>query len=215
VPSLWSAPNLLSFSRIVAAPILYWLVVSGGRYGFLAAAVVFVAASITDTLDGQIARRRRLVSPLGVYLDTTSDKILVAVLLIAIAVAGLAPGWMAAVIIAREILVTGLRSYAAALGIVIPAGGWGKAKTMITIVALFLVLLEGDARQGGLLTSHAAPGSLLVTSLGPFTVAVWGLLIAVIWTVGSGAEYIREAIPLLTEPPRPAPEILDRAGEEP
>jgi CDP-diacylglycerol---glycerol-3-phosphate 3-phosphatidyltransferase len=199
VPSLWSAPNLLSFSRIIAAPILYALVVSGGRYGFVAAAVLFVAASITDTLDGQIARRRRLVSPLGIYLDTTSDKILIAILLIALAVAHLAPGWMAAVIIAREILVTGLRSYAAALGIVIPAGGWGKAKTMITIVALFLVLLEGDARQGGLLSSHAAPGSMLVSPLGPFTVAIWGLLIAVIWTVGSGAEYIREAIPILTE----------------
>jgi CDP-diacylglycerol--glycerol-3-phosphate 3-phosphatidyltransferase len=199
VPSLWSAPNLLSFSRIVAAPILYLLVVSGGRYGFLAAAVLFVAASITDTLDGEIARRRRLVSPLGIYLDTTSDKILVAVLLIALAVAHVIPGWMAAVIIAREILVTGLRSYAAALGIVIPAGGWGKAKTMITIVALFLVLLEGDARQGGLLSSQAAPGSLLVAPIGPFTVAVWGLLIAVIWTVGSGAEYIREAMPLLSQ----------------
>jgi CDP-diacylglycerol--glycerol-3-phosphate 3-phosphatidyltransferase len=106
---------------------------------------------------------------------------------------------MAAVIIAREFLVTGLRSYAAALGVVIPAGGWGKAKTLITIVALFLVLLEGDARQGGLLNAHAGPGSVLVAPIGPFTVAVWGLLIAVIWTVGSGAEYIREAIPLLTK----------------
>src|SRR5947208_6949379 len=215
MPSLWAAANLLSFSRIVAAPILYALVVSGGRFGFLAAAIIFIAASITDTLDGEIARRRRLVSPLGVYLDTTADKILVAVLLIALAVAHLAPGWMAAVIIAREILVTGLRSYAAALGIVIPAGGWGKAKTLITIVALFLVLLEGDARQGGLLSSHAGPGSVLVAAIGPFTVAVWGLLIAVIWTVGSGAEYIREAIPLLTRPARLAPDVLGQAADEP
>jgi CDP-diacylglycerol--glycerol-3-phosphate 3-phosphatidyltransferase len=212
MPSLWALPNLLSFSRILATPILYWLVVAGGRYGFLAAAVVFVAASITDTLDGQIARRRHLVSPLGIYLDTTSDKIMVAVLLIALAVAHLAPGWMAAVIIAREFLVTGLRSYAAALGIVIPAGGWGKAKALITIVALFLALLEGDARQGGLLSRHAPPGSVLVSPVGPFTVAVWGVLIAVIWTIGSGAEYIREAIPLLT---RSRPVVVSGSAGDP
>jgi CDP-diacylglycerol--glycerol-3-phosphate 3-phosphatidyltransferase len=215
VPSLWSAPNLLSFSRIVAAPIIYVLIASGGRYGYLAAAVLFVLASLTDTLDGEIARRGKLVSPFGIYLDTTADKILIAVLLVALAAVHLAPGWMAAVIIAREFLVTGLRSYAAALGLVIPAGGWGKAKTLITIVALFLVLLEGDARQGGLLNAHASPGSLLVASIGPFTVAVWGLLIAVIWTVGSGAEYVREAIPLLTHPSQRVPDVLGHAADEP
>jgi CDP-diacylglycerol--glycerol-3-phosphate 3-phosphatidyltransferase len=215
VPSLWSAPNLLSFSRIVAAPIIYVLIASGGRYGYLAAAVLFVLASLTDTLDGEIARRGKLVSPFGIYLDTTADKILIAVLLVALAAVHLAPGWMAAVIIAREFLVTGLRSYAAALGVVIPAGGWGKAKTLITIVALFLVLLEGDARQGGLLNAHASPGSLLVASIGPFTVAVWGLLIAVIWTVGSGAEYVREAIPLLTRPSQRVPDVLGHAADEP
>ncbi|MDQ6713964.1 MAG: hypothetical protein M3Z28_12360, partial [Candidatus Dormibacteraeota bacterium] len=96
-----------------------------------------------------------------------------------------------------------------------PAGGWGKAKTMITIVALFLVLLEGDARVGGLLSSQTPPGSWLVTTLGPFTVAVWGLLIAVIWTVGSGAEYIREAIPLFTHPLQSVPDVLGKAADDP
>jgi CDP-diacylglycerol---glycerol-3-phosphate 3-phosphatidyltransferase len=213
IPSLWALPNLLSFSRIVAAPILYALVVSKWQYGFLLAAIVFVIASVTDTLDGEIARRRHLVSPFGIYLDTTSDKILVTVLLVALAVVGLAPGWMAAVIIAREFLVTGLRSYAAALGIVIPAGGWGKAKTVITIFALILVLLEGDARQGGALSGHAAPGSWLISSLGPFTVAVWALLIAAIWTVASGAEYIRGAMPLLTRATTSTPPISSVAED--
>jgi len=139
--------------------------------------------------------------------------VLVTVLLVALAVARVAPGWMAAVIIAREFLVTGLRSYAAALGVVIPAGGWGKAKTVITIVALLLVLLEGDARQGGWLTGQSMPGSALLSPLGPYTLPVWSLLIAVVWTVGSGAEYIREAIPLLTRPT--VTDALSRSENEP
>lgn len=212
--SLWATPNLLSFSRIIAAPIIYGFIVSSWRYGYLVAAILFVLASITDTLDGEIARRRRLVSPLGIYLDTTSDKILVAVLLIGLAVVGLAPGWMAVVIIAREFLVTGLRSYAAALGVVIPAGGWGKAKTVITIVALFFVLLEGDALKGGLLSAHSGLGNLLVTSLGPYTLPVWALLVAVIWTLASGAEYIREAIPLLTRS-RPLADPVSQSADDP
>jgi CDP-diacylglycerol--glycerol-3-phosphate 3-phosphatidyltransferase len=215
MPSLWAAPNLLSFSRIVAAPVLYALVVSTARYALVAAVILFIAASLTDTIDGQIARRRRLVSALGIYLDTTSDKILIAVLLVGLAVVHLAPGWMVAVIIAREFLVTGLRSYAAALGVVIPAGGWGKAKTLITIVALILVLLAGDALHSGVLTASEAPGRWLLTKLGPFTIPVWALLIAVIWTIGSGLEYIRGAIPLLTRTIPPLPRAVAGSAPDP
>jgi CDP-diacylglycerol---glycerol-3-phosphate 3-phosphatidyltransferase len=215
MPSLWAAPNLLSFSRIAAAPILYALIVSTARFALLLAAAVFIAASLTDTFDGEIARRRKLVSALGIYLDTTADKILIAVLLIALAVVHLAPGWMVAVIIAREFLVTGLRSYAAALGVVIPAGAWGKAKTLITIVALILVLFSGDALRGGLLSATAAPGSLLLARMGPFTLPVWALLVAVIWTIGSGLEYIRGAIPLLTRSVPPVTRAIASATSDP
>jgi len=190
-------------------------VVSTARYALVAAVILFIAASLTDTIDGQIARRRRLVSALGIYLDTTSDKILIAVLLVGLAVVHLAPGWMVAVIIAREFLVTGLRSYAAALGVVIPAGGWGKAKTLITIVALILVLLAGDALHSGVLTASEAPGRWLLTKLGPFTIPVWALLIAVIWTIGSGLEYIRGAIPLLTRTIPPLPRAVAGSAPDP
>ncbi len=215
MPSLWAAPNLLSFSRIVAAPVLYALVVSTARFAFVIALLLFIAASLTDTIDGQIARRRKLVSALGIYLDTTSDKILIAVLLIGLAVVHLAPGWMVAVIIAREFLVTGLRSYAAALGVVIPAGGWGKAKTLITIIALILVLLAGDALHAGVLSAQTAPGSVLVTGYGPFTVPVWALLVAVVWTIGSGLEYIRGAVPLLTRHVPPIPRVVASSAPDP
>ena len=197
MPSLWSVPNLLSFSRVLAAPALYALVVWPGRYGFIAALVVFALASFTDTLDGELARRRGQVTPFGIYLDTTADKILVAVLLVALAVVHLAPGWMAALIIAREFLVTGLRSYAAALGVVIPAGGWGKAKTAVTIAAIMLVLLAGDVAHSGVLSQAVGARDFFLGALGPFTIPQWGLLIAVIWTVGSGIEYVWDAIPLL------------------
>ncbi|HYM50080.1 MAG TPA: CDP-diacylglycerol--glycerol-3-phosphate 3-phosphatidyltransferase [Candidatus Limnocylindrales bacterium] len=193
-----TAPNVLSLARIAAAPFIYALIAWSGRYGYILAAVLFTLASITDTLDGQLARRRGSITPLGIYLDTTADKILIAVLLVALAVVHEAPGWMAAVIIAREFFVTGLRSYAAALGVVIPAGGWGKAKTLITIVALLLVLLAGDAARGGVLSGIPWARSLLLTRLGPTTFPIWLLLLAVIWTIGSGIEYIRGAIPLLT-----------------
>ena len=199
-----NAANLLSLARIVAAPFIYALIVSAGRDGFILAAVLFALASLTDTLDGQLARRRRMVTALGVYLDTTADKILVAVLLVGLAVVHAAPGWMAAVIIAREFFVTGLRSYAAALGVVIPAGGWGKAKTLITIVALLFVLLAGDAGRGGALSHLGWARSILLDPLGPASGPTWLLLLAVIWTVGSGIEYLREAIPLLTRGARTA-----------
>ncbi len=199
---LWSVPNLLSFSRIVAAPVLYVLIVWQGRHGYALAVLVFVLASLSDTADGEVARRRGQVSPLGVYLDTTADKILVAVLLVALVSAHAVPAWMAAVIIAREFLVTGLRSYAAALGIVIPAGGWGKAKTAITIGALLLVLLAGDAMRGGILSSQQSlVDTVLLRHYGPYSTPIWTLLVATIWTVGSGAEYIREALPILTRRP--------------
>jgi len=215
MPSLWAVPNLLSLSRIVVAPILYALIVSTARYALIVALILFIAASLTDTVDGEIARRRRLVSALGIYLDTTSDKILIAILLVGLAVVHLAPGWMVAVIISREFLVTGLRSYAAALGVVIPAGGWGKAKTLITIVALILVLLAGDALHGGVLSAQAAPGSWLLQPLGPFTVPDWALLIAVIWTIGSGLEYIRGAIPLLTRSAPTVPRAVAGSAPDP
>jgi CDP-diacylglycerol---glycerol-3-phosphate 3-phosphatidyltransferase len=214
VPSLWSLPNLLSFSRIVAAPILYVLIAWPDRYGFTLALVVFVLASLSDTADGELARRRGQVSPFGVYLDTTADKILVAVLLIVLVSVHAVPAWMAAVIIAREFLVTGLRSYAAALGIVISAGGWGKAKTAITIGALLLVLLAGDAMRGGLLSSQwGLVDTLLLRHYGPYTIPIWSLLLATIWTVGSGAEYIREALPMLTH--RPVTPARRRADRQP
>src|SRR5258708_5586108 len=128
-------PNLLSFSRIAATVLVFALVIVNQPWAFLTATVVFFLASITDLFDGILARKYQVVSPLGIFLDLTADKVFVSAILIAFVQLGLVPAWIVVIIIAREFLVTGLRSMAAAKGTVIPAGKWGKQKTFITLVA--------------------------------------------------------------------------------
>src|SRR5579864_1687481 len=136
-----NAPNLLSFSRIVATIVVFVLALINQPATFLIATVIFFFASVTDLLDGYLARRYHLVSPLGVFLDLTADKVFVSAILVAYVQIGLVPAWIVVIIIAREFLVTGLRSIASARGTVIPAGRLGKQKTFITLVAIGGILL--------------------------------------------------------------------------
>jgi CDP-diacylglycerol---glycerol-3-phosphate 3-phosphatidyltransferase len=199
---MYNAPNLLSSSRIVATVLVFVLVIVNQPWAFLIATVVFFLASITDFFDGYLARRHHIVSPLGVFLDLTADKVFVSAILVAYVQLGLVPAWIVVIIIAREFLVTGLRSMAAAKGTVIPAGKWGKQKTFITLVAIGGVMLAK-----GLGASHLSlfppmlnfNNSLL--NVGDFLLLIADVLmiLAVIWTILSGVEYIRGAMPLLQE----------------
>lgn len=194
-----NVPNILSLSRILATVVIFVLVLINTPPAFLVATVLFVLGSGTDFLDGYLARRYKLVSPFGVFLDLTADKVFVSVILIALVQVGLVPAWIVAVIIAREFLVTGLRSMASAKGKVIPAGKWGKQKTLITMVAMSALLLAKGlgAHQLSLfppmLNFNSAtvnfPEILLL-------LADAGLVLAAIWTVLSGAEYMISALPL-------------------
>jgi CDP-diacylglycerol--glycerol-3-phosphate 3-phosphatidyltransferase len=194
-----NVPNILSLSRILATVVIFVLVLINTPLAYLVATVLFVLGSGTDFLDGYLARRYKLVSPLGVFLDLTADKVFVSVILIALVQVGLVPAWIVAVIIAREFLVTGLRSMASAKGKVIPAGKWGKQKTLITMVAMSALLLAKGlgAHQLSLfppmLNFNSAtvnfPDILLL-------LADAGLVLAAIWTVLSGAEYMISALPI-------------------
>jgi len=194
-----NVPNILSLSRILATVVIFVLVLIDTPLAFLMATVFFVLGSGTDFLDGYLARRYKLVSPLGVFLDLTADKVFVSVILIALVQVGLVPAWIVAVIIAREFLVTGLRSMASAKGKVIPAGKWGKQKTLITMVAMSALLLAKGlgAHQLSLfppmLNFNSAtvnfPDILLL-------LADVGLVLAALWTVLSGAEYMISALPI-------------------
>jgi CDP-diacylglycerol--glycerol-3-phosphate 3-phosphatidyltransferase len=122
---LRSLPNLLGIFRILATPILVWLVLLDTSSGYFAAIALLLLMAASDIADGPLARRLGVVSPLGVFLDTISDKIFVAGALIPMVEVGLLSGWIALVVIVRDFAVSGLRSFAAAEGVVISARQWG------------------------------------------------------------------------------------------
>ncbi len=137
-------PNLLTTLRIALIPLLVILLMSPSRTAGFFATAIFAVASITDWLDGYIARRMKIVTPFGKFLDPIADKLIVAAALIMILPFGRAPAWMVLVILSREIIITGLRSIASSEGIVIAASKLGKFKTIFQIVAILALLLHYD-----------------------------------------------------------------------
>lgn len=195
-------PNILSASRLVATVLVFILVLVNQPWAFLLATLLFLLASITDVLDGYLARRLKVVSSLGVFLDLTADKVFVAAILIAMVQISLAPAWIVSIIVTREFMVSGLRSMAAAKGKVIPAGIWGKQKTFITLVAIGGILLAKG------LSAHTLSLFPLMLDFSSQSIifADWLLLIsdgllilATIWTIFSGVEYIVSALPVFQE----------------
>ncbi len=152
--SIWNLPNILTLLRIAAIPVLVILLLPhetpGGRpeaqsqvAGFWAAAL-FALASITDWLDGYLARRMGIVTVFGKFLDPIADKLIVMAALIMLLPYGNVPAWMVLVILGREIIITGLRGIASTEGIVIAASELGKFKTIFQIVAILALLLHYD-----------------------------------------------------------------------
>lgn len=139
---LWNLPNILSITRIAAAPLLVLILLSPGRTLSLVAAVVFLLVCLTDWLDGYLARRMNIITALGKFLDPLADKLLIMTAFIMLIPLDRVPAWMIALIVAREIAVTGLRSIAADSGILIAASWAGKTKTVIQICAIVPLLLH-------------------------------------------------------------------------
>jgi CDP-diacylglycerol--glycerol-3-phosphate 3-phosphatidyltransferase len=158
--------------RIFAIPVFIVVFLMGYNY---AAAVIFILASITDMLDGKIARKYNLVTNFGKLMDPLADKLLVMSALICLAQVGDVAGWMVIVILGREFIITGMRQVAAAQGIVIAAGTTGKIKTITQMIAIPLLLLKNW------------PFTLLPVNIPMDVIFLW---IALIMTVVSGAEYI-------------------------
>lgn len=191
-PSVRSLPNLLGLGRIVATPVIMVLLLMDGAGTDLAAGILFIAAGISDVLDGWIARSRNQVTPLGVFMDLAADKVLVAGVLVAMVEVGLVPTWIAATILVREFIVQAVRQLAASADVVIGAGLLGKAKTMTTLAGLGLLFLASDASSGGPMAGTGTGMAELLAGIG-----FWVLVAATVLTVVSGLLYLRDAWPIL------------------
>lgn len=134
-------PNLLTLLRIFFVPVLVAALVGEGRRELLALAI-FLAAALTDLLDGYLARRWGQITTVGTLLDPIADKLLVCAALISLVEVKAVPGWMAILIVGREFAISGLRSIAAAEGYVIRASDAGKAKMVLQVVAVSMVMLS-------------------------------------------------------------------------
>lgn len=138
----WNLPNIISVLRILAAPLLILLLLSPDKKNSLTAAIVFAAASLTDWLDGYLARRLGVETTFGRFLDPLADKLLIVTCLIMLISVGGVPAWMVAIIAGREIAVTGLRSLASIEGVVIAAGSLGKYKTAFQIASATALIIH-------------------------------------------------------------------------
>jgi len=134
-------PNQLTMGRLVLCAIFVLILECSGEWRGMAALLVFSLAAITDFLDGYLARKWNLVTDLGKLLDPLADKILVSVAYIALVREGMAPLWIVAVIISREFLITGLRTLAAAKGVIMAAEKVGKHKTISQMVTVIIGLI--------------------------------------------------------------------------
>ena len=166
-------PNKLTLLRVILVPffLLFLLVDQIPLHG-LWALLIFAAASVTDALDGHIARSRGLITDFGKFLDPVADKVLVFAALIAFVELGLASSAAVVIMMAREFLVSSMRMVAASKGRVIAAGKSGKVKTavtMVSIVAILLLMALGDLVTG-MTVSLPAISNVLIWLCGVITV---------------------------------------------
>lgn len=165
-------PNKLTVARMIAVPFFIAAYLLGY---FPAALVIFIVASLTDALDGKIARANNLVTNFGKIMDPLADKILVYSALCLFIESDIIDAWMLILILAREFIVAGMRTVAASEGTVLAAGMSGKIKTVLQMVAVIVYLFAlclGDARPAAMMTGN---------------VIFWASLVM---TVYSGAEYV-------------------------
>ena len=192
-------PNKITVARICLVPLFIIVLYLPFNSADTLALIIFILASITDSLDGHIARSRNLVTNFGKFLDPLADKLLVSAALISLVGMNKMPSWFATVVIAREFMVTGIRLLANGEGRVIAASIWGKLKTITQIIAVSLLLLDrtpslasdsSDVFMIGKLTNLFTTFSQSPIDNTIEILATIMIMLAVIITVFSGLDYL-------------------------
>lgn len=188
--------NKLTMVRILLVPLfLIFIAVKNIPYGTFIATFIFIIASLTDQLDGYIARSRNQVTTFGKFMDPLADKLLVTAALISLVELQVIPAWATVIIIAREFAVSGLRTIAASEGKVIAASMWGKVKTVTQIFAIIALLIQVNIASSKYLLSLVENNAVFreIIKYGPKVI----LLLAVIMTIVSGYDYFKKNITII------------------
>lgn len=185
-------PNKLTILRMIMVPVfLVFLIFSTDILWFKwIALALFIVASLTDWLDGSIARKYNLVTNFGKFMDPLADKLLVCTALIQLTDMKMIPAWITIVIIAREFIISGFRLVAAEKGIVIAAGKWGKWKTAVTMVMIcfMIIVVNNHGFTSALSNAGAASASTLYICI--YIVGYILMIISLALTVISMVEYL-------------------------
>ncbi|RME20343.1 MAG: CDP-diacylglycerol--glycerol-3-phosphate 3-phosphatidyltransferase [Deltaproteobacteria bacterium] len=177
-PGFWNLPNILTVIRIACVPVMVVLLwdepsIVESQLAFW----LFIGAMITDIIDGYLARKWGLVSPIGAYLDPMADKLMVTTVLVMMVPLGWVPAWLCALLLGREIAITGLRGIASQEGITISASSLGKAKTAYQSTALGFILwriptLDIDTWSAGIVLLYIATAISVVSAVQYFAAFV-------------------------------------------
>ena len=194
-------PNKLTVMRILLVPVLviismidFPVSVCNIPLGYILADIIFIIASITDKIDGSLARKNNQVTTFGKFLDPISDKILVVSALIILVERGTIPAWIPIIIVFREFLVSGYRLIASQTnGKVIAANKWGKLKTVTQMLAIILTLI--DVNQIGSIFTKSLTGFSFVLNL----LDTLLMFLCIVATIFSGYEYLKDGKDILKD----------------
>lgn len=166
-------PNKLTIARVCMVPLFMVALMMNTGTSRVVAMVIFALASLTDMLDGKIARKYNLITNFGKLMDPLADKILTAAAMVCLVELGDLAAWIVVIILFREYAITGLRSVAASENIVVAANIWGKVKTVCQMFALMLLMLKPQ-----------------IMALCGINLGLWLMYVALILTVYSGVDYV-------------------------